>query len=128
MSHEGDSSQPSRALFSRMSQAEALNDELLKLLQNNNINFEQPEGQSENMNLSAVGQGSAPGQTLPPETKPEALRAKNAQLEGVFKPLTKQEQDHRPARQEREALVFHLKKKHRRSPNRSKFGRLHQQT
>ena len=28
-----DSSQPSRALFSRISQAEALNDELLKLLQ-----------------------------------------------------------------------------------------------
>jgi len=80
------------------------------------------------MGLSAVGQGSAPGQTLPPETKPEALRAKNAQLEGVVKLLSKQEQEHRLARQEQETLVFHLKNKHRRSPNHSKFGRLHQQT
>jgi len=31
MSYEGDSSQPSRALFSRMSQAETLNDEPLSL-------------------------------------------------------------------------------------------------
>ena len=98
MSHEGDSSQPRRALFSRISQAEALNDKLLKLLQNNNINSEQPEGQSENMSLSTVEQGSAPGQTLPPETKTEPLRAINAQLEGVVKLLTKQEQEHRPAR------------------------------
>jgi len=63
------------------------------------------------MGLSAVVQGSAPRQTLPPETKPEALRAKNAQLEGVVKLLSKQEQ-HRLARQEQETLVFHLKKKH----------------
>ena len=109
MSHEGDSSQPSRAPFSRMSQAEALNDELLKLLQNSNINSEQPEGQSENMSMSAVGQGSAPGQTLPPETKPDA---KITQLEGIIKLLSKQEQEHRLARQEQEALVSHWKKKH----------------
>ena len=112
MSHEGDSSQPSRALFSRMSQAEALNDELLKLLQNSNINSEQPEGQSENMSISAVGQGSATEQTLPPETKPEALQTKITQLEGVVKLLSKLEQEHRLARQEQETLAFHWEKKH----------------
>ena len=112
MSHEGDSSQPSRALFSRMSQAEALNDELLKLLQNSNINSEQPESQSENMSISAVGQGSAIEQTLPPETKPEALQTKITQLEGIVKLLSKLEQEHRLARQEQETLAFHLKEQH----------------
>jgi len=112
MSHEGDSSQPSRALFSRMSQAGAIQYERLKLLQCSSVYFEQPEDQSENMRMSAVGQGSAPEETLPPEIKPEALQTKITPLEVEVEVLGKLEQEHRLARQEQEALVSHWKKEH----------------
>lgn len=62
ISHENDSRQPSRALFSMEATAEALNDGQLKLVQNSNniiINIEQPEGQFENMRMSGIGQGEA---------------------------------------------------------------------
>ncbi|CUS07034.1 unnamed protein product [Tuber aestivum] len=111
-SHEDDSSQPSRALLSPMSRPEVLGDELLKLLQNGNINSEQPEGQSESMSMPTIGQGSTLGQSLPSGTRPEVLQAKITQLEGVVKLLSKLEQEHRLARQEQETLVFHWKNQH----------------
>lgn len=56
ISHENDSRQPSRALFSMEATAEALNDGQLKLVQNSNIiNIEQSEGQFENMRMSGIG-------------------------------------------------------------------------
>ncbi|PUU83585.1 hypothetical protein B9Z19DRAFT_1176129 [Tuber borchii] len=85
ISHEGDSSEPGRASFSRMSQTEAIYYELSKLLQSSSVYSEQPEDQSENMNMWAVGQGSAPEETLPPEIKPEALQTKITQLEDEVK-------------------------------------------
>jgi len=54
ISHEDFSRKPSRALFPKKSQAESLKDWQLKHLQNRNINFEQPEGQSENTRISGV--------------------------------------------------------------------------
>jgi len=107
MSHEGDSSQPSRALFSRILQAEAIQYELSKLLQSSSVYLDQPEDQSKNMSMLAVWQGSAREETLPPEIKPEALQTIITQLEAEVKVLSKLEQEHRPARNEQERLFFH---------------------
>jgi len=123
MSHEGDPSRPSRASFSKTSQADTIYSKMLKLLQSSRVYFDQPEDYSENMSMSAAGQGSAPAETLPPETKPEALQSKITQLEAQVKVLSKLEQEHRLARQEQEALLFH-----RSSPNCSRFGRSHRDT
>ena len=106
------SRQPSRALSSRMSPLEAVNDERLKLHQNINSNFEQPEARSEGMKMSSVWQVSSAEEALPPETKPEELQTKITELEGLVKLLSKLEQEQRMARQEQEKLVFHWKKQH----------------
>ena len=112
MSHEGDPSQPSRALFSRMSQAEAIHCKLLKPLQSSSAYFDQPDGQSENMSTLEVEQGGAPGGTLLPETKTEALQTKITQLEAEVEFLSKLEREHRLAKEEEEALVFYWKEEY----------------
>jgi len=64
------------------------------------------------MRISAVGQCAAPEETLHQDIKPEALQTKVTQLEVEVKVLGKLEQEHRLARKEQEALVFHRKKEH----------------
>ena len=91
-----------------------------------NIYIEQPEGQPENTRISTVGQGSAAEETQLPETKPEVLQTKITQLEGEIKLRSKQEQEHRLARKEQEALFVHWKQGALgSSPNRSRLERLY---
>ena len=104
-----------------MSQTEVIHCELLKLLQSSSVYLEQPEDQSENMSMSAVGQGGAPDETPPPETKLEALQQKITQLEAQVKVPSKLEEEHHKKR-----LFSILEKRvHKSSPNCSRIGRSH---
>lgn len=106
VSYDGDSSrEPTRALPPRMSQADTLNDDILKILQSN-IN---PESGSKIP--SSVDNGVA-GNPPAQENSVEVLQKRISQLEELVIAFSKRDAEHRAVRGKQEATVLHWNKQY----------------